>query len=52
MTLYMKHVGLDPERIGTLQAIRPMVTMMSAPLWGGLADGTGRKKTVLMVSGD
>ncbi len=52
MTLYMKHVGLDPERIGTLQAIRPMVTMMSAPLWGGLADGTGRKKMVLMVSGD
>jgi hypothetical protein len=50
MTLYMQHVGLFPDTIGTLQAIRPLVTMLSAPIWGGLADGTGRKKLVLIVS--
>ncbi len=50
MTLYMQHVGLLPDQIGTLQAIRPIVTMLSAPVWGGLADGTGRKKSVLVVS--
>jgi len=50
MSLYMQHVGLRPDQIGTLQAIRPIVTMTSAPLWGGLADRTGRKKMVLMVS--
>ena len=50
MSLYMQHVGLRPDQIGTLQAIRPIVTMTSAPLWGGLADRTGKKKLVLMVS--
>lgn len=50
MSLYMQHVGLRSDQIGTLQAIRPIVTMTSAPLWGGLADRTGRKKMVLMVS--
>ncbi len=50
MSLYMQHVGLRPDQIGTLQAIRPIVTMTSAPLWGGLADRTGRKKMVLVVS--
>ncbi|KAL3807624.1 LOW QUALITY PROTEIN: hypothetical protein ACHAXA_005254, partial [Cyclostephanos tholiformis] len=50
MTLYMKHVGLDAASIGKLQAIRPVVTMMCAPLWGGLADGTGRRKSVLMTA--
>ena len=50
MSLYMQYVGLRPDQIGTLQAIRPIVTMASAPLWGGLADRTGRKKMVLVVS--
>lgn len=49
MSLYMQHVGMRPDQIGTLQAIRPIVTMTSAPLWGGLADRTGRKKSVLAV---
>ncbi len=50
MSLYMQHAGLRSDQIGTLQAIRPIVTMTSAPLWGGLADRTGRKKMVLVVS--
>lgn len=50
MSLYMQHVGLRPDQIGTLQAIRPIVTMTSAPLWGGVADRTGKKKLVLVVS--
>lgn len=49
MSLYMQHTGLDADQIGALQAVRPIVTMLAAPIWGGLADRTGRKKLVLMV---
>ena len=50
MPLFMQHCGFNNEEIGTLQAIRPIVTMISAPFWGGLADRTGKKKLILMVS--
>lgn len=52
MSLYMQqHVGLDARTIGTLQAIRPVVTILAAPLWGGLADsGSGRRREVLILT--
>ena len=48
--LFMQHCGFNNEEIGTLQAIRPIMTMISAPLWGGLADRTGKKKLILMMT--
>ena len=51
MSLYMQHTGWNSDQIGKLQSIRPIVTMLSAPLWGGLADRTGKRRLVLMVSG-
>lgn len=50
MSLYMQHIGLDTNQIGSLQAIRPIVTLVSGPFWGGLADRSGKKKMVLIVS--
>jgi MFS family permease len=50
MSLFMSSCGFTHEEIGRLQAIRPIVTMISAPFWGGLADRTGRKKLILIVS--
>ncbi len=49
MSLYMQHAGWSSDQIGKLQSIRPIMTMLSAPMWGGLADRTGRKRLVLMV---
>lgn len=48
MSLFMSSCGFTHEEIGRLQAIRPIVTMLGAPFWGGLADRTGRKKLILI----
>mmetsp|Transcript_22828 Transcript_22828/g.46947 ORF Transcript_22828/g.46947 Transcript_22828/m.46947 type:complete len:484 (+) Transcript_22828:337-1788(+) len=50
MSLYMQHAGWSSDQIGKLQSIRPIMTMLSAPMWGGLADRTGRKRLVLMTT--
>jgi nitrate/nitrite transporter NarK len=38
------------KEIGQLGAITPAVTFIVAPLWGALADHTGRHKDVLMFT--
>lgn len=38
------------KQIGQLGAITPAVTFVVAPLWGALADGTGRHKDVLLFT--
>jgi nitrate/nitrite transporter NarK len=38
------------KQIGQLGAITPAVTFVVAPLWGALADQTGRHKDVLLVT--
>jgi len=38
------------KRIGQLGAITPATTFLVAPLWGALADRTGRHKDVLMFT--
>jgi len=47
LSMYLKHCGWDPQEIGMLLSIRPIVSMLSAPIWGGLADRTGKKKAIL-----
>lgn len=48
LPLFMSSCGFTHEEIGKLQAIRPIVTMVSAPFWGALSDKTGRKKLILI----
>ncbi len=38
------------KQIGQLGAITPAVTFVVAPLWGALADGTGKHKDVLLFT--
>lgn len=38
------------KKIGQLGAITPATTFLVAPLWGALADRTGRHKDVLMFT--
>jgi hypothetical protein len=33
----------------SLQAIRPIVTLLSGPMWGSLSDHCGQKKLVLLI---
>jgi MFS transporter, PPP family, 3-phenylpropionic acid transporter len=48
--LYYESLGLTGPQVGTLMALMPLVTLVSAPLWSGLADATRRHKTILLIT--
>jgi MFS transporter, PPP family, 3-phenylpropionic acid transporter len=48
--LYYESLGLSGSQIGTLMALVPLVTLVSAPLWSGLADATRRHKAILLLA--
>jgi PPP family 3-phenylpropionic acid transporter len=46
LALYYSDLGLDGGQIGVLRGIGPLIAVVAAPLWGALADLTGRHKTI------
>ncbi|XXF75513.1 MFS transporter [Myxococcaceae bacterium GXIMD 01537] len=46
---YLKSRGLSATEVGTLLAITPLLSLAAPPLWGLLADRTGRPGAVLTV---
>lgn len=50
MVLYYAQNGLSAGQIGLLSGALPLVTLISAPLWGGLADATGRHRGLLLLA--
>ncbi|KAM3576604.1 hypothetical protein VYU27_001591 [Nannochloropsis oceanica] len=50
LPVYYHSLGLPDKQIGQLGAITPAVTFVVAPLWGALADQTGRHKDVLLLT--
>jgi PPP family 3-phenylpropionic acid transporter len=48
--LYYESLGLTGSQIGILMATMPLVTLVSAPLWSGLADATRRHKAILLLT--
>lgn len=50
MVLYYAQNGLSASQIGLLAGALPLVTLVSAPLWGGLADATGRHRALLAAA--
>jgi PPP family 3-phenylpropionic acid transporter len=53
LALYYSQRGLSGAQIGLLAGIPPVMTMIGASVWGGLADATRRYKLVflLVISG-
>ena len=49
LTVYYSSLGKGSEIIGILSALRPLMTLLVAPLWGVLADRTGSRNEILMV---
>jgi MFS family permease len=43
-------VGLAAGQIGLLAGLLPLVTLVSAPLWGALADATWRRHALLLLA--
>ena len=50
IALYYAQVGLSASQIGLLSGILPLVTLVSAPLWGGFADATRRHHVLLLFA--
>jgi PPP family 3-phenylpropionic acid transporter len=50
LTLYYEGLGLSGNQIGVLAAIPSLVTFISAPVFGAIADITQRHKRILGVS--
>jgi len=50
LALYYESLGFSGRQIGVLTAIAPLMTLVGAPLWGGLADLTKRHKPLLALS--
>lgn len=50
LVLYYNGVGLQATQIGILLAVGPLVTLIAAPVWGGIADFTHRYKLVILVA--
>ena len=47
LVLYYEQLGFTGQQIGILSAISPLMMLVSAPLWGMIADVTKRHKLVL-----
>jgi MFS family permease len=45
--LYYQSIGLSGAQIGLLTGLAPLITMVGAPLWSGIADATHRHRLVL-----
>jgi PPP family 3-phenylpropionic acid transporter len=45
--LFYQELGFTGAQIGLLSGVGPLVTLVAAPLWAGLADATKRHRTIL-----
>ena len=50
LALYYKGRGLSGSEIGILSAISPLVGLVAAPLWAGLADATRKHKAIFTLA--
>jgi MFS transporter, PPP family, 3-phenylpropionic acid transporter len=50
IALYYAQAGLSAAQIGLLSGILPLVTLVSAPLWGAFADATRRHHALLLFA--
>ncbi len=50
LVLYYKSLGFSAGQIGVLVGIPPLVMLIAAPLWGGLADATRQHSLILRLA--
>lgn len=47
MVLFYQSLGFNGPQIGLVSGITPLITMLFAPFWTGLADASGRHRLIL-----
>jgi PPP family 3-phenylpropionic acid transporter len=50
LVLYYQSLGFNGTQIGILAGLTPLVTMISAPFWTGLADQTRRHRLIMSAT--
>jgi PPP family 3-phenylpropionic acid transporter len=50
LVLYYQSLGFSGTQIGILAGLTPLVTMVSAPFWTGLADQTRRHRLIMSMA--
>ncbi len=50
LVLYYQELGFSGAQIGLLSALSPLISLVGAPLWTGLADATHRHRLVLSLA--
>ena len=50
LVLYYQSLGFSGAQIGVLTGLTPLVTMVSAPFWTGLADQTRRHRLIMSMA--
>ena len=51
LPVFLRDLGVAPSQVGVLLAVAPAFALLAPPLWGQLADRTGRPGLVLCVQG-
>ena len=49
LSVYYEESGLSGWQIGILNSIPPLTSMVAAPIWGGLADATQKRKLLVNI---
>jgi PPP family 3-phenylpropionic acid transporter len=50
IVLYYQHLGFNGAQIGLLAGMSPLITLVGAPLWTGVADATRRHRLVMSLA--
>jgi PPP family 3-phenylpropionic acid transporter len=50
LVIYYQELGLSGSQIGLLAGIPTLMSMLSTPVWGGLADATNKKHLLLSIA--
>ncbi len=50
VVLYYQHLGFTGAQIGLLAGMGPLITLVGAPLWTGIADATRRHRFVMSLT--
>ena len=50
LSVYLRSIGLSPANIGLLVSIPPVMMLVGAPVWSGIADAFRRHRPVIMIA--
>ncbi|EDO47060.1 predicted protein [Nematostella vectensis] len=50
MSVFFRYMGMSATQTGVLIGLRPFVRLLAAPMWGIIADKTGRYRCILLMN--